>query len=84
MIEGEFGVGKPDSRLFIHTLEKLSVTTAEAWMVGDDLNRDIAPCKALGIYSIWVDWKGVGLPSSFKSTPEKIIKNIGELVRLTA
>src|SRR3984893_4064626 len=34
LIEGEFGVGKPDRRVYLHALEQLSVTAEEAWMVG--------------------------------------------------
>ena len=82
LIEGEFGAGKPDSRVFTHTLQKLNIRGADAWMVGDDLGRDIAPCQPLGIFSVWVDWRGAGLPSSGKIKPDKIIGNIGELLRL--
>jgi len=82
LIEGEFGTGKPDSRVFTHTLQKLDINAADAWMVGDDLGRDIAPCRPLGIYTVWVDWKGAGLLSSGKVKPDKIIRNIGELSQL--
>jgi putative hydrolase of the HAD superfamily len=47
-IEGELGVGKPDERIFLHTLEKLDVSTTEAWMIGDDLERDVAAAQKLG------------------------------------
>ena len=79
LIEGEFGFGKPDIRLFTHTLERLKTRAEDAWMVGDDLERDISPCRALGIYSVWVDGKGRGLPSSAQSHPDLIIKNISEV-----
>ena len=82
LIEGEFGCGKPDSRVFTHTLQKLAINAADAWMVGDDLGRDLAPCKPLGIYTVWVDWKGAGLPSSGKVKPDKIIANISELSQI--
>jgi putative hydrolase of the HAD superfamily len=79
LVEGEFGCGKPDERVFLHTLEKLKVKPADAWMVGDDLERDIAPCHALGIYTLWVDGKGTGLPASDGARPDKIIRNISEI-----
>jgi putative hydrolase of the HAD superfamily len=82
LIEGEFGAGKPDSRVFVHTLQKLNTGTVDTWMVGDDLGRDIAPCRPLGIFSVWVDWKGTGLPPSGKVAPDKIIRNVGELLPL--
>jgi putative hydrolase of the HAD superfamily len=84
LIEGDFGSGKPDSRVFTHTLQKLNTGASDAWMVGDDLERDIAPCLSLGIFSIWVDWKGTGLPPSHKVEPDKIIRNVGELLPLAS
>ncbi len=82
LVEGEFGCGKPDSSCFTHTLQKLDIDAADAWMVGDDLGRDIAPCRSLGISTVWVDWKGEGLPPSGKVKPDKIIRNIGELSQI--
>jgi putative hydrolase of the HAD superfamily len=79
LIEGEFGCGKPDEKVFLHTLEKLHVPPSDAWMVGDDLERDISPCCALGIYSLWVDGKGGGLKADAKIRPDRIIKNISEI-----
>ncbi len=37
LIEGEFGVGKPDERVYLHALDQLKVLPKEAWMVGDNL-----------------------------------------------
>jgi len=78
IIEGEFGFGKPDERVFLYALEKLRVLPENTWMVGDDLERDISPCRALGIYSVWVDGRGDGL-SETGVTPDRIIRNIEEL-----
>lgn len=77
LIEGEFGCGKPDERVFLHTLEKLNVPPADAWMVGDDLERDIFPCRVLGIYTLWVDGRGKGDPGQVQ--PDGIIRNISEI-----
>lgn len=79
LVEEEFGTGKPDARVFLHALDKLAVTPAEAWMVGDDLERDIGGAQAVGISGIWVDWKGKGLPGSSLVQPDRIIKSIAEL-----
>jgi putative hydrolase of the HAD superfamily len=79
-IEAEFGVGKPDERIFWAALHKLSVSASEAWMVGDDLNRDIVGAKRLGIFSIWVDVTGHGLPQSAAVQPDTIIQSISQLV----
>jgi putative hydrolase of the HAD superfamily len=79
LIEGEFGCGKPDERVFRHTLKKLNVKPSDAWMVGDDLEFDIAPCRALGIHSLWVDEQGKGLPAKDGARPDAIIRGIAEI-----
>jgi len=80
LIEGECGVGKPDERIFQHALEQLNATAQEAWMIGDDLERDIAGTQKLGIFTIWVDWEGKGLPESTAIRPDRIIRTIAELL----
>ncbi len=79
LIEGEFGVGKPDERVFRHMLEQFGVVARDTWMVGDDLHRDISGAQALGLFTIWVDWRGGGLPESSPVRPDRIIRSITEL-----
>jgi putative hydrolase of the HAD superfamily len=79
VIEGEFGCGKPDKKIFTHALERVSVPAREAWMVGDSLVWDIAGAQQLGIYAVWVDWRGKGLPESAAVRPDRIIKSISEM-----
>jgi putative hydrolase of the HAD superfamily len=78
LVEGEFGCGKPDERVFHHTLGKLNVLPAEAWMVGDDLGRDISACRTLGIFSVWVNGT-TDEPQDINARPDKIIKSIAEI-----
>ena len=80
LVEGEFGVGKPDPQVFNHTLSRLQVTPAQAWMVGDNLVNDVAGAQAVGIYGIWVDLRGTGLPENSSVTPDRIIRSIVELL----
>jgi putative hydrolase of the HAD superfamily len=79
LIEGEFGAGKPDARVFYAAMEKLKVIAAEACMVGDDLQRDIEGARKLGIFSIWVDWRKNGLPAESQVQPDGIIQGVREL-----
>jgi len=80
-IEGELGMGKPDERLFRHALGRLGVVDpSEAWMVGDRLEHDVKPARKLGIYAIWVDWRGEGLPESSTVQPDRIIRKLSELL----
>jgi putative hydrolase of the HAD superfamily len=71
LIEGDFGVGKPDGRVFQRVLEELHVTAGDAWMVGDSLTFDI---------TVWVDWQGIGLPQPAPVHPDRIVRGIAELV----
>ena len=36
LIEEEFGVGKPDERVYLHAIAQLDASPSEAWMVGDN------------------------------------------------
>lgn len=81
-IEGEFGAGKPDGLAFSRVLEELNVAAQETWMVGDDLERDIGGAQRLGIFGIWLDWRGVGLPESSMVRPDRIIQSISELLTM--
>src|SRR5207245_470771 len=39
LIEGEFGCGKPEERVYREALRRLGVGSEGAWMVGDPLER---------------------------------------------
>lgn len=79
VIEGEFGVGKPDPSVYNHALAQLNVTPQETWMVGDNLEWDVAAPQRLGIFGIWVDLSGQGLPTGATTQPDRIIRAITEL-----
>jgi putative hydrolase of the HAD superfamily len=80
LIEGEQGFGKPDPRVYELALEKLQVNQSETWMIGDNLEWDVAAPQRLGIYSIWNDFNNVGLPQSSTIKPDRIVTNISELL----
>ena len=80
LIEGEFGVGKPDRRVFEHVLERLDVAPRDAWMVGDKLDFDIATPKLLGMHTVWIDVKRTGLTADAPAHPDRVIRSIAELL----
>ena len=80
IVEGEFGFGKPDENVFLYALQQLNVTAREAWMVGDDLERDIAGAQSAGIFAVWIDWRDEGLPESTSIRPDRIIRTLSELL----
>jgi FMN phosphatase YigB (HAD superfamily) len=53
-ISAEVGPEKPDPALFRSLLGEAGTTADRVAMVGDRLDRDIAPAKALGMRTIWV------------------------------
>lgn len=80
VIEGEFGVGKPDERVFHHALASVGCTAESAWMVGDNLEADIATPHRLGMHTIWLDADARGLPASAAARPHRIVRSIAELM----
>jgi putative hydrolase of the HAD superfamily len=79
VIEGEFGVGKPEPSVFRHALVELGVEASKAWMVGDNFEWDVAAPMTLGMKGIWNNPRGKPLPAGV-TAPYRIVRDIGELV----
>ena len=82
VIEGEFGAGKPDARVFRHALATLDAAPAVSWMVGDHLEWDVAGAQAVGVRAAWLDRPGRGLPPASLARPDRIIRGLPELLSL--
>jgi putative hydrolase of the HAD superfamily len=79
-IEGEHGFGKPEERAYLHAMEALGVTASDTWMIGDNLEWEIVAPQRLGIYAIWMDVHGEGLPPESTVKPDRIIRSLRELL----
>src|SRR3954453_21313664 len=79
-IEGEHGFGKPDERAYRHAMQALGVTAPETWMIGDNLEWEVEAPQRLGIYAIWIDVHGEGLPADTTVKPDRIIRSLSELL----
>jgi putative hydrolase of the HAD superfamily len=79
-IEGEHGFGKPDERAYLHAMQALGVTAAETWMIGDNLEWEVEAPQRLGIYAIWIDVHGDGLPADSTVKPDRIVRSLSELL----
>jgi putative hydrolase of the HAD superfamily len=79
LIEGEFGCGKPDTRVYHAAMDALRSHPAETWFVGDNLEWDVAAPQRLGLSAIWVDAARAGLPASTRVQPQRIIHSLAEL-----
>lgn len=79
LIEGELGFGKPDARVYGLALDALAIEPTDAWMVGDNLEWDVAGPQRLGIVGIWIDARGAGLPADPVVRPHRIVRRLAEL-----
>ena len=79
-VEGEHGFGKPEDRAYLHALETLNVEAHEAWMVGDNLEWEVVAPQRLGLTAVWFDPRGVGLPRGSTVRPDRIIRDLTELL----
>jgi putative hydrolase of the HAD superfamily len=79
-IEGEHGFGKPEARAYTHAMQALDIEAHETWMVGDNLEWEVAAPQRLGIFAIWHDHLGDGLPDGSTIKPDRIIRSITELL----
>jgi len=80
LIEGELGFGKPDERVYRNALTELGGRPSEAWAVGDNLEWEVAAPQRVGIYGVWVDQAGAGVPADVDIHPDRIIRSLKELV----
>jgi putative hydrolase of the HAD superfamily len=79
LVEGELGFGKPDARVYETALSRLAVAANDAWMVGDNLEWDVKAPQKLGIFGVWIDRRGRGLPDAADICPDRIIRSLPEL-----
>jgi HAD superfamily hydrolase (TIGR01458 family) len=74
-------VGKPNPAYFRAACESLDADPELAWMIGDDLESDIAGAQALGMRTVLVR-TGKFRPDAVESSrvrPEGIVSSIGQL-----
>ena len=77
----ELGVAKPDPAIFLAALNAAGCQPADAVMIGDRLDNDIAPAKALGMTTIRV-LQGYGqyrVPACNGEIPDYTVRSVSEL-----
>jgi putative hydrolase of the HAD superfamily len=79
LIEEEFGAGKPDPRVYQAALRALACDSEQAWSIGDNLEWDVGAPQQLGLFAIWIDVSGKGLPSGTRIRPDRIISSIAAI-----
>ncbi len=79
VIEGEFGAGKPDRRVFETLLSALDAAPEDTWAVGDNLEFDVLAPMQHGLHGIWVDLWGAGVDGR-PDRPHRIVSAFTEIV----
>jgi len=75
----EVGHAKPEPELVSHALEALEIPPAEALVVGDASETDIAAARAAGVAAAWVNRAGRKWPEGV-ARPVRIISALTELL----
>jgi putative hydrolase of the HAD superfamily len=79
-IEGEFGCGKPDERVYREALSAVVASPADTWMAGDNLEFDVAAPMRLGLTGIWIDRNEAGLPEQSPVKPDRVVRALAEVL----
>ena len=80
----EEGVAKPDKRIFEIALNRANCKSQHAVMVGDRIDNDIVPAKALGMKTIWIK-QGFGKYWKISSEREQAdyeVDNLSEVLQI--
>lgn len=78
VISEEFGVPKPDSRIFQEALRRGGASAEEAIFTGDSPEFDIAGARGAGIRAIWMDHGRIPWPNGV-AKPGWTVHDIAEL-----
>lgn len=76
-------IQKPDVRIYEYAIKSVGCLPSEAVMIGDRLDNDIAPAKAVGMKTVWVKQGFGGLQTPLpEAAPDYIIDDISEIVNI--
>lgn len=85
----EIAIAKPDLSIYSHAIEKVKTQAHKCLMIGDDLENDIIPANALGMYTIWLLSKPdkqykdmIRVLNNRSLAPDRVITNLKELEEL--
>ena len=87
VVSGALGYGKPDPRIFHHTLRLFNVPAHACLMVGNSVEHDIAGAQAAGIRSVWFaheEIPGIRPRAVSHPPPDHVIGSLPELLELPA
>jgi HAD superfamily hydrolase (TIGR01549 family) len=83
-ISGELGIKKPDARIFAAARE-IAGGDRVAWMVGDNVEADIAGARAAGLATAWVShgrpWTEPWMPTLTESTTAALLASVTRAIQ---
>ncbi len=85
VISDEVGIRKPNIKLFKLPLQRLNVQPHECIYIGDNFERDIVPCKQLGIRTVLIHRGGKHDLLNFSNepmAPDHELSNLTELISI--
>ncbi len=68
--------------VFSKALEKLKVNPPEAMHIGDLLETDIAGANAIGMKTVWFNWKNKSKKSKTNVLPDYEIDKLSQLLQI--
>lgn len=78
----EMGRNKPNPIVFRQALKKLEVKPSEAMHIGDLLETDIAGANAIGMKTVWFNWKNKSKKSKTNVLPDYEIDKLSQLLQI--
>lgn len=79
---GEFGIAKPDPRIFAHACEVFGVAPSDAVYIGDRLQTDAIGAASAGLGGVWLDRSGAATAEELAATAASgvaVIRTLAEL-----
>ena len=80
-ISGEVGEPKPAAVMFEQAAERAGTTLDGAWMIGDNLDADIAGAHGVGARSVWVKQHSEWLTFESGTEPDLVAEDFPDAVR---
>jgi len=81
-IEGEAGVGKPESDAYARALAGIDVEPGAALMVGDSFEMDVLGALGAGLHAAWIDTERRGRPPAAAPREFHTLAALRELLEL--
>ncbi len=74
------GVRKPDPHIFLLGVEALGLAPAEVAVVGDSMEKDLIPAKAVGCQTVWLKGEGWTAGRPAENSADRVITDLKELL----